>query len=108
MEDVVRADDVGAHGLHGEELTGRHLFERRGVEDVVHARHGIANRLRIAHVADVELDLLGVLRMPGLQLVAHVILLLLIAGEDADLADVGGQEMLEHCMPEAARAAGDE
>lgn len=46
--------------------------------------------------------------MVGLQLVAHVVLLLLIAGEDADLADVGGQEMLEHRMPEAARAAGDE
>mgnify|MGYP000748070455 CR=1 FL=1 len=43
-----------------------------------------------------------------LDFMAHVILLFLIAGEDADLADVGGQEMLEHRMPEAARAAGDE
>ncbi len=78
------------------------------MEDVVDAGHGIPDGLRVAHVANVELDLAGILRVVGLQLVAHVVLLLLIAGEDADLADVGGQEMLEHCMPEAARAAGDE
>ena len=103
-----RADDVRLHGLHREELAGGHLFQRCRVEDVVDAGHGIPDGLRVAHVADVELDLAGILRVVGLQLVAHVVLLLLIAGEDADLADVGGQEMLEHRMPKAARAAGDE
>ena len=107
VEDVVRADDVGAHGLHGEELAGGHLLERRRMEDVVHAGHGIANRLRVAHVADVELDLLGVLRMPGLQLMAHVILLLLVAGEDADLLEVGIQEVLEDGGTEGTGSAGD-
>ena len=108
VQDIVRADDVRLHGLHREELAGGHLFQRCRVEDVVDAGHGIPDGLRVAHVADVELDLAGILRVVGLQLVAHVVLLLLIAGEDADLADVGGQEMLEHRMPEAARAAGDE
>ena len=77
------------------------------MEDVVHARHGIANRLRIAHVADVELDLFRVLRMLRLQLVAHVILLLLVAGEDADLPEVGVQEVLEDGGTEGTGAAGD-
>ena len=108
MQDVVRADDVRLHGLHREELAGGHLLQRCRVEDVVDAGHGIADGLRVAHITDVELDLTGILRVVGLQLVAHVVLLLLIAGEDADLADVGGQEMLEHCMPEAARTACDE
>ena len=108
VQDIVRADDVRLHGLHREELAGGHLFQRCRVEDVVDAGHGVPDGLRAAHIADVELDLAGILRVVGLQLVAHIVLLLLIAGEDADLADVGGQEMLEHCMPEAARAAGDE
>ena len=107
VEDVVRADDVRTHGLHGEELAGGHLLERGSVEDVVHARHGVAHGLRIAHVADVELDLLGVLRMLRLQLVAHVVLLLLVAGEDADLLEVGVQEVFEDGGTEGTGAAGD-
>ena len=107
VEDIVRADDVRAHGLHGEKLAGRHLFERRRMEDVVYARHGVAHGLRIAHVADVEFDLLGVLRMLRLQLVAHVILLLLVAGEDADLLEVGIQEVLEDGGTEGTGSAGD-
>lgn len=38
----------------------------------------------------------------------HVILLLLIAGEDADFLDVAVQEAAEDGVAEAARAAGDE
>ena len=89
MEHVVRTDDVGAHGLHGEELTGGHLLQGSGVENVVHSRHSVPHRLGIAHVAYVELDFLGGLRMASLELVAHIVLLLLIPREDADLADIG-------------------
>lgn len=63
--------------------------------------------MRVADITDVELDLVGVVRVFGLQFVAHIVLLLLIAGEDADLADVGGQEMLEDGVAERAGAAGD-
>ena len=59
VQDVVRADDVGAHGLHGEELAGGHLLEGGGVEDVVHAVHGVAHALGVADVADEEADLGG-------------------------------------------------
>ena len=78
VQDIVRADDVRLHGLHREELAGGHLFQRCRVEDVVDAGHGIPDGLRVAHVADVELDLAGILRVVGLQLVAHVILFLQI------------------------------
>ena len=106
-EDVVRADDVGADGLHGEELAGGHLLEGGRVEDVVHPVHGVAHRLGVADVADEEAHLGGELGRPLLQAVAHVVLLLLVAGEDADLGQVGVHEVLEHGVAEAARATGD-
>lgn len=107
VEHVVRADDVGAHGLHGEELAGGHLLEGGGVEDVVHAVHGVAHALGVADVADEEADLGGELRGLLLQAVAHVVLLLLVAREDADLGQVGVHEVLEHGVAERAGAARD-
>ena len=91
-EDVVRADDVGPHGLHGEELAGGHLLQSGGVEDIVHPGHGPPDGLQVPDVANVKLDLIRYLRHSGLVLVAHVVLLLLIPGEDADLANVRGEE----------------
>ena len=107
VEHVVRADDVGAHGLHGEELAGGHLLEGGGVEDVVHAVHGVAHALGIADVADEEAHLGGELGGLLLQAVAHVVLLLLVAREDADLGQVGVHEVLEHGVAERAGAARD-
>lgn len=107
MQHVVRALHVRAHSLHGEELAGRHLLERSGVEDVVHTRHGVPDGLRIAHIADVKLDLLRMLRVLRLKLVAHVVLLLLVTREDADLAKVGIEEVFEDGRTEGAGAAGD-
>ena len=107
MQHVVRADDVGAHGLHGEELAGGNLLEGGGVEDVVHAVHGVAHALGVADVADEEAHLGGELGGPLLQAVAHVVLLLLIAGEDADLGQIGVHEVLEHRVAERAGASRD-
>ena len=107
-EHVVGADHVGAHGLHGEELTAGHLLQGCGMEDVVHAPHRAAHAVDLAHVADVKAQLACQLGVLLLDLMAHVILLFLIAGEDADLADVASQEMLEHRVAEAAGAAGDQ
>ena len=91
-EDVVGADDVGPHGLHGEELTGRHLLQGGGVENIVYPGHGPPNGLQVPDVANVKLDFIRHLRHFRLILVAHVVLLLLIPGEDADLANVRGEE----------------
>lgn len=107
VEHVVRADDVGAHGLHGEELAGGNLLQGGGVEDVVHAVHGVADRLGVPHVADEEAHLGGELGGLLLQAVAHVVLLLLVAREDADLRQVGVHEVLEHGVAERSGAAGD-
>ena len=107
VQHIVGADDVGLHRLHGEELAGRNLLQGGGMEDVVHAGHCVPDGLRVAHVADVELDLAGLFRVFGLQLMAHIVLLFFIAGENADLFQVGIQKMLEHSGTERTGATGD-
>ena len=107
VQHVVGADDVGAHGLHGEKLTRGNLLESSRMENVVHTVHRVANGLGVAHVADEEADLGGELGAPLLQAVAHVVLLLLVAREDADFLELGVDEVLEHGVAEAARAARD-
>ena len=54
-----------------------------------------------------KLDLPGQLRHGRLQFMAHVILLLLIAGEDTDLADVSIHKMFENGGPKGSGTAGD-
>ena len=107
VEDVIGTDDVGLNSLHGEELAGRNLLQGSGVEDVVHAGHGVLDGLGVADIADVELDLLGGLRVPGLKLVAHIVLLLFVPGEDADLLQVRVQEVLQDGGTKGTGTAGD-
>ena len=107
VEHIVRADHIGLHRLHGEKLAGRDLLEGRRMEYVVNAGHGVRDGLGIAYVTDVELHFLGVVRVLLLELVAHIILLLFVPGEDSDLADVGLQKVLQYCVAKAAGAAGD-
>ena len=48
------------HGLEREVLAGRHLLERRGVEDDVGVAQRRGDAVEVAHVADAELEqLLG-------------------------------------------------
>ena len=98
VQHIVGAGDVGADG---------HLFQRRRVENIVHAGHSVPHRLRVAHIADVEFDLFGALRVPGLKLVPHIVLLLFVAGENADLLQIRIQEMFQHGGTEGTGAAGD-
>ena len=64
------------------------------MENVVHTRHSVGHRTRIPHIADIKLDLFSMVRESCLKVMPHIILLLLITAEDANLADVRGQEML--------------
>ena len=96
VQHVIRADDVGLNRLHGEELTGRNLLQSSSVEDVVNAGHGVTDRLGVADITDVELDLLGSVRMLGLKLMAHIVLLLFVTREDTDLLQVRIQEVLQN------------
>ena len=104
---VVRADDVGAYCLHGEKLAGGHLLESGSMEDVVYPAHSAPDGLQIPHVTDVEFDLIRHFRHLHLKFMAHIVLLLLIAGEDTDLADVGRKKAVENGVAERAGPTGD-
>ena len=91
-----------------EEFAAGHLLEGGGMEDVIDALHGIFEGALVADVTDVELDLVRHFRHTGLEIVAHVVLFLLVAGEDADFADVGAEETVEYGVAETTCASGDE
>ena len=96
VQHIISADDVGLDSLHGEELAGRNLLQCGCVEDVVNTGHSVTDRLGVADITDVELHLLGSVRMLGLKLMAHIVLLLLITGEDTDLLQIRIQEVLQN------------
>ncbi len=101
-DDVVASLDIGLHGLHGEELAARDLLQSGRGEDVVDPDEGALDRVVVPHVPDVELELLGVVLLP------HVVLLLLVAREDADLLDGGTHQTVDDRVAEAPGAPGDE
>ena len=78
------------------------------MKDVVYPVHHAANRLEIPHVANVKFDLLRRLRHFRLKFVAHIVLLLLVTGEDADLPNVRAKKAVQHGIAEGTGPAGDE
>ena len=72
---------------------------------VINSVHSIAHRLRIAYIADKEAHFRSQLRRALLQTMAHIILLLLIARENANLRQLGVHKVLQHGIAEATRAA---
>ena len=70
------------------------------MEDVIHTRHHAPARLQIAHIADIELNFVSHLRISHLILVAHIVLLLLVARENAYFPDVACQKTAQHRIPE--------
>ena len=96
VQNIVSTDDVGLDGLHGEEFAGRNLFQSGSVENVVNTGHCVTDGLGVADITDVELDLLGSVRMLGLKLMAHIVLLLLVTRENADFLQVRIQEVLQN------------
>ena len=96
VQHIISTDDVGLDGLHGEELAGRNLLQSSSMEDVINTRHSITDRLRIADITDVELDLASSLRVLCLKLMTHIVLLLLITGEDANFLQVRIQKVLQN------------
>ena len=104
-QDVFRAENVGLDRLYREELAGRHLFERRRVENVIHAVHRVFDGRDVPHIADVEFDFLGDFGHFRLKLVPHIVLFLLVAGKDPDLSDVRFQKAVENGISETPRPA---
>ena len=100
---VVRTEDVGLDCLEREKLATRHLLERRRMEDVVHPVHRVLDARQVAHVANVEPDLVGHVGHLGLELVAHIVLFFLVAAKNANFANIRLQKAVEHSIAETAR-----
>lgn len=62
------------------------------MEDVIHAVHGISDRGQLPHIPEEEFYLIGGLWHLRLKFMAHIVLLFLVAGKNADLTDIGIQE----------------
>ena len=75
------------------------------MEDVVDPTHSGLEGGFVAHITNVELDLVGNLRHLCLILMAHVVLLLLIAREDADFCDVCFEETIKYGITKTAGTA---
>ena len=105
---VLRTEHVRLHRLDREELAGRDLLQRRRMEDVIHAVHGVLHRLNVPDISYVKLDLVAGLRILRLILMAHIILLLLITGENADLPDIRIQKTIQDGVAERTGATGDQ
>ena len=53
-QDVVRSEDISLDGLHGMELAGGNLLQRRGVKDEIDAGHRVMPiPPKVANIADV-------------------------------------------------------
>ena len=90
MKDIIRTLNIRFYRLHWEELTRRNLLKSCSMPDIINARHSVRYRPRISDVSNIEFHFIGVIRILRLQIMPHVILLLLIATENTDLADVSG------------------
>ena len=81
------------------------MLQGCSVEDVVRSGDGGTARLQVANVTDEEFDLMGDIGILGLVFMTHVVLLLFVAGEDADFADICSEETLENSVPETSSAS---
>ena len=77
------------------------------MEDVVHSAHRALERGLVADVTDVELNLPCDIRILRLVLVAHVVLLLFVTREDADLLYVCLKESLKDGIAKATGSPGN-
>ena len=77
------------------------------MEYVIDSLHRIGEGAAIAHVTDVEFNLVGHFRHTGLEVVAHVVLFFLVAREDANLTDVSPEETVQYGVSEGAGTSGN-
>jgi hypothetical protein len=71
------------------------------MEDIIHPDHHVVHRTLVAHVADIEFDFRILVLMP------HIVLLLFVAAEDANLFDIRIEKPPQHGIAERPRAAGN-
>lgn len=78
------------------------------MENIVCSIESVTDRVNITDVTNEELDLIRILRIVGLERVAHPVLFFLIAAEDADFSDIRGEKVLKNCGAKAPGAAGND
>lgn len=77
------------------------------MEYIICSGHCGTATLKATDIAYVKLYLVGHVRIFGLILMPHIILLLLITREDADLVNVGSKETVENCVSETTGTSGN-
>src|ERR1700677_404046 len=113
---VFGAFDVGADRFVRKIFAGGHLFQRRGIEDDVHAAKRLDHGMKISNVADAKFEALlkvsvdDFVRGRGLVLIfhSHRMLLGFIAREHDDLLRLAGaafQETTYQSLPQGSGAA---
>ena len=100
--DILDAQDVRANRLHRVELTGGHLLQRGGAEDIVDADQCIMDAVVLPHIPYVELELLIAQFKP------HVFLFFFVAAENANLREIEIEQAAQNGIAERARASGDQ
>jgi hypothetical protein len=84
------------------ELARWNLLQGSGMETEIDAAHGGFDASRIAYIAQIEPQLRIIIAL------AHIVLLLLVATEDANLAQVRSQEAFEDSIAKGTRPARDQ
>ena len=72
VNDVLRTIHIRLDALHRVVFRRRHLFERRSMDDVVHALHRILQALSIPYIADEVTHTTVVIRLLHLKLLEFV------------------------------------
>ena len=71
------------------------------MKNIIDALHGLLDAAVLTNIADIELQLVVVVRDP------HFLLLFFVAAENAYLPHIGGQKTLEHSVPERPGSTGN-
>jgi len=102
LQHIVGSERVCPDRLDRVKLARRDLLQGGRVKHEVHPRQGLLEAVDAPDIPDVELEARIAVQMP------HVVLLLFVAREDADLPNVAFQKTAKHRVAKTASAAGDE
>ena len=108
IDHIIGTQDVGLDGFQGIKFAGRDLFQSSGMEDIIHTLESILDRFVVSDIADIEFQLLGIFRILLLIFMTHVILFLLITGQDPDLPDIAAQEAFRYSIAKRSGSSGNQ
>lgn len=77
------------------------------MKNEIYTRHRCAARLQVSDISNIEFNLVCHIRIVGLVLVTHIVLLLFITGEDANFTNICAEETLQDSISEGSCASAD-